>query len=348
MVWWLANLDVRSWWLRPPIDQRTERQTACSFVGVSSLLESMIEIYCIFDSPMEVFALLKMFHGICMKFFNDSCHLGILNHFDTVGRFLMKRSYALVVSTEWFRQDATAIGCYPVDVTSAQVDLPDAEGRLDILKVHLRLRQAEFRNWKYHVMVGEVTVHGWWYLNIFDWFWLSMVGDTDFEWICRGTSLCRSHWKISQRDSCQVVNQAWTSYHCLPADSIHCMTCTECTLTISKFSKDIRFDQSEVWWIPWCCFGSYGEWGHVEKLVNTSCFWESDRNTATQLLGCFFSGSDSSCTTQFLHSRNPSSDTCSPHSPCVGNPSGWPWWLRRGGVGFHAVSRINQASSYKL
>ena len=81
-----------------------------------------------------------------MNFFNDSCHLGILNHFYTVGRFLMKRSYALVVSTEWFRQDATAIGCYPVDATSAQVDLPDAEGRLDILKVHLRLRQAEFRN----------------------------------------------------------------------------------------------------------------------------------------------------------------------------------------------------------
>lgn len=81
-----------------------------------------------------------------MNFFNDSCHLGILNHFDSVGRFLMKRSYALVVSTEWFRQDANAVGCYPVDATSAQVDLPDAEGRLDILKVHLRLRQAEFRN----------------------------------------------------------------------------------------------------------------------------------------------------------------------------------------------------------
>ena len=30
----------------------------------------------------------------------------------------------------------------PRHCTSTQVDLPDAEGRLDILKVHLRLRQA--------------------------------------------------------------------------------------------------------------------------------------------------------------------------------------------------------------
>ena len=197
----------------------------------------------------------------------------------------MKRSYDLVVSTEWFRHGSC---CRMLPMT-----------RQNLLRSTSLMQKVDWTFWKYicdwdrrnffgkSQVIAAMIVHG----------------DTDFGTsICPGTALCRSHWKISQRDSCQAVNQAWTAmtaYICLPLltcqmHSLHC----KLSHAQSLCSQSQKFPKFwNTFWIVLInlrCDGFPG--AALEAMVNEVmlkniwillCFWESDCNESLLSDSCF-------------------------------------------------------------